>query len=268
MSDSAVQIYKTRSGQMLALKGDTYITRSLEVYGEYCPDEWRLLKQIIRPGMTVVEVGANMGTHSVDMARACAPGPFYAFEPQPRVFQILCANLALNDIGNALAYPEGCGEAEGEAVVPPMDYAGRGNFGGVSLRSADEAGVKVRVRALDSLDLAACGLLKIDVEGFEPQVLRGARRTIERCRPIIYVENDRRAQQQEVISLIADMGYRLYWHTPGLFSANNFNGATEDIFGRLGSLNMACIPAESALRVLDLRPIDPANWSPPFPTDP
>ena len=37
---------------------------------------------------------------------------------------------------------------------------------------------------------------------------------------------------------------------------------------RLGSLNMVCIPAESALRVLDLRPIDPANWSPPFPTDP
>ncbi|MBU1374498.1 MAG: FkbM family methyltransferase [Alphaproteobacteria bacterium] len=266
MSDSAVQLYTTRSGQMLSLKSDVYITRSLEVYGEYCPGEWLLLKQLIRPGMTVVEVGANIGAHSVDMARACAPGPFYAFEPQPRIFQILCANLALNDIGNALAYPEGCGETEGEAVVPPMNYAGRGNFGGVSLQPTEAPGVKVRVRPLDALDLATCGLLKIDVEGFEPQVLRGARETIARCRPVIYIENDREAQQQEVISLIAGMGYHLYWHTPGLFSADNFNGTQEDIFGRIGSLNMVCIPTERNLQVLQLTLIDPDNWTSPFRT--
>jgi len=176
MSDATVQTFRTRSGPMLALKGDFYITRSLEVYGEYCPDEWRVLRQIILPGMTVVEVGANMGAHSVDMARACAPGPFYAFEPQPRVFQVLCANLAFNDIQNAFAYPEGCGGAEEQAVVPLIDYSGRDNFAGLSLMPADQAGIKVRVRPLDSLGLATCGLLKVDVEGFEPFVLRGARR--------------------------------------------------------------------------------------------
>src|SRR4029453_1000711 len=112
---------------------------------------------------TVVEVGANMGTHSVDMARACAPGPFYAFEPQPRIFQVLCANLALNDVGNAFAYPEGCGEAEGSAIVPLVDYGQTGNFGGLSLQPDGTAGVKVRIRTLDSLELAACGLVKIDV---------------------------------------------------------------------------------------------------------
>ncbi len=253
---------------MLSLKRDVFITRSLEVYGEYCPDEWMLLKQIIKPGMTVIEVGANIGSHSVDMAKACAPGPFYAFEPQPRVFQILCANLALNDVGNALAYPEGCGEADGEAVVPRVDYANIGNFGGVSLRDADAAGIPVRIRTLDSLNLSACGLIKIDVEGFEPQVLRGARDLITRCRPVIYIENDRAAQQQEVISLIADMGYRLYWHTPGLFNANNFNGVKEDIFGRIASLNMLCLPQERQTQVANMKPIDPANWTSPFPAIP
>lgn len=64
---------------------------------------------------------------------------FYAFEPQPRLFQILCANLALNDIDNAFAYPEGCGEAEGEAVVPLVDYAQQGNSGGLSLQPASAA---------------------------------------------------------------------------------------------------------------------------------
>lgn len=263
MSEPVVQTYRTRSGPMLALRTDFYMTRSLELYGEYCPEEWRMLKQIIRPGMTVVEVGANMGTHSVDIARACAPGAFYAFEPQPRIFQILCANLALNDISNAFAYPEGCGEAEGEAIVPPVDYASEGNFGGLSLQAVGERGIKVRIRALDSLDLPTCGLLKVDVEGFEPQVLRGARRTVERCRPVIYIENDRSEQQQEVISLVAEMGYRLFWHTPPLFDSANFNGVQENIFGRVVSVNMLCIPNESGTQVQGLQPVDPSNWTSP-----
>lgn len=260
----AIRRYKTRSGPMLALQTDLYMTRSLELYGEYGPDEWRMLKQLIRPGMTVVEAGANIGAHSVDMARACAPGPFYAFEPQPRIFQVLCANLALNDIGNAFAYPEGCGEGEGEAVVPPIDYTQIANFGGMSLEPAGQAGITVRVRPIDSLKLAACGLLKIDVEGFEPQVLRGARETIMRCRPVIYIENDRTTQQQEVISLVASMDYRLWWHTPPLFSPDNFNGASENVFGRVVSVNMLCLPAERATQVNGLTPIDPANWTSPI----
>jgi FkbM family methyltransferase len=198
------------------------------------------------------------------MAKACAPGPFYAFEPQPRLFQILCANLALNDVANAFAYPEGLGEAEDEAVVPLVDYGRAGNFGGISLAPAGAAGIKVRIRALDSLELPALGVLKVDVEGFEPQVLRGARRTIERCRPLIYIENDRAAQQQEVISLIAAQRYRLFWHTPRLFDPGNFRGVQENVFGAVASLNMFCLPQELNAQVHGLQPIDPDNWTSPL----
>lgn len=263
MTEPTVQTYETRSGPLLALRTDYYMTRSLELYGEYNPAEWRALRQLIRPGMTVVEIGANMGTHSVDMARACAPGAFYAFEPQPRIFQILCANLALNDIGNAFAYPEGCGESEGVAVVPLVDYGKTGNFGGLSLQPDGTHGIKVRIRPLDALELPSCGLIKIDVEGFEPQVLRGARQTVARCRPILYVENDRGAQQQEVISLVAEMGYRLYWHLPPLFDAQNFRGEQENIFPGIVSINMLCIPSERDTKVQGLQEIDPTNWTSP-----
>jgi FkbM family methyltransferase len=250
---------------MLALETDQYVTRSIALYGEYCPAEARILKQTITPGMTVVEVGANMGSHSVDMARACAPGPFYAFEPQPRLFQILCANLALNDIGNALAYPDACGEVEGEAMVPLVDYTQPGNFGGLSLGGTDGPGLAVRVRPLDTLNLAACGLLKIDVEGFEAQVIRGARGTILRCRPVIYIENDRADQQQELISLIAELGYRLYWHMPPLYDPANFNGETNNVFPGIVSLNMFCLPRETSSTVQGAQEIDPENWSSPVP---
>ncbi|HEX3367161.1 FkbM family methyltransferase [Phenylobacterium sp.] len=264
MDATDTKTLNTRHGPMIGLATDRYITRSLEVYGEYCPEEWRLLAQVVKPGMAVVEVGANIGTHSVPLARACAPGPLYLFEPQQRVFQILCANLALNGVENAIAYPEACTDTEGYLIVPTIDYARAGNFGGVAMQAegAGVAGLRTRAVALDSLELAACHVIKIDVEGFEAQVLRGAARTIARCRPILYVENDRLDRQEALARQVAEMGYRLYWHLPRLFDPGNFNGHPEDVFGNVRSLNMFCIPVERKITVVDMRPIDLDNWQP------
>jgi FkbM family methyltransferase len=265
MASSDTKTLQTRHGPMLALAGDRYVTRSLELYGEFSQGEWDLFAQLVKPGMTVVEVGANIGAHSVALARACFPGPLYLFEPQQRVFQILCANLALNGIGNAIAYPEACSDGEGFVVVPLLDYGAEYNFGGVSVQAPGEeiGGCKVRATPLDSLELAACNVIKIDVEGFEAQVLRGAAGTIGRFRPLLYVENDRVAHQQEVISLIAGMGYRLYWHSPRLFRPDNFNGCAENVFSNIVSVNMLGIPAERNTVVKDMDPIDPDNWISP-----
>ena len=260
------QLFQTRHGPMLALAGDRYITGSLEAYGEFSPAEWTVLAQLVKPGMTVVEVGANIGTHSTALARRCHPGPLYLFEPQQRVFQILCANLALNGVQNALAYPEACSDAEGVLLIPPLDYSAEFNFGGVSVEPVTEGrpGLKVRARTLDSLELAACHLIKIDVEGHEAQVIRGAADTIRRHRPMLYVENDRPALQHELISLIAGLGYRQYWHLPPLFSPENFNGCKEDAFGDVVSVNMLCIPKERNTVVQELEPIDPSAWASPI----
>ena len=257
--------YETRHGPMLALAGDRYITRSLELYGEFSPEEGALLAQLVRPGMTVVEMGANIGAHSVPLARACAPGPLILFEPQQRVFQILCANLALNGVTNAVVYPEACGEAEGVAVIPALDYAAEFNFGGVSVQPnvAGAVGERVRVTRLDALDLPACNLLKIDVEGFEIPALKGAAGTIRRHRPPIYVENDRPEHQGALIALLAGWDYRLYWHTPALFSPSNFKGEADNVFPGIVSINMLALPAELGVGVNGVEPIDPANWASP-----
>ncbi len=268
MSAPFVKQLKTRHGPMLALPGDRYITRALEVYGEFSPDEGRVLTQIIKPGMTVVEVGANIGAHTVAMARACRPGTLYAFEPQRRIFQILCANLVLNAIDNVVALDEACGMEAGQATIPPLDYALEDNFGGVSLAPAGQAGETVRVVRLDDLNLASLGLLKIDVEGLEIDVLGGAVETIARTRPILYVENDRAQNQRTLIMLIHNLGYQMYWHTPALCETQNFNGAAEQVFeGNIVSLNMLCLPAERGTRV-NAETIDPADPRLPSSLDP
>ena len=96
------------------------------------------------------------------------------------------------------------------------------------------------------MGLSACGLIKADVEGFEAEALRGAADTIARCRPMLYVENDRPENRDALIKLIAGMGYRLYWHLPPLARRNNFNGYADNIFGdrAMISVNMLCVPAE------------------------
>ena len=260
MSEAPVKQVQTRQGPMFVLAHDRFITRGLEAYGELSPDERDMLLQMVRPGLPVVEVGANIGVHTLPLARACAPAPLFAFEPQQQVFQLLCANLATNNIGNVIALPYACGAAEGTAAVPPVNYEAEGNFGGVALSPEPAAGgTTVRVQTIDGLGLPACGLIKIDVEGWEADVLRGAAETIRRSRPRIYLENDRRDRQAEVIGLLDEFGYRLYWHLPRLARAE------PNVFGRrLVSVNMVAVPKESATEVRKLEPVDPANWRHPL----
>jgi FkbM family methyltransferase len=262
MSDIAR--YETRHGPMLAFRSDRYITRSFELYGEFSGLEWKLFEQLVHPGMTVVEAGANIGAHTVPLARRCAPGTLHAFEPLQRVFQLLCANLALNDITNVAAYPEGCAGTAGYATAPPLDYGVPFNFGSVSLSPEGAPGLRTRVTPIDGLDLPACHFIKIDVEGYEPQVLRGAEATVRRHRPLLYVENDRKEHQQEVIDVIDSFGYRMYWHAPRLFNAGNFRGNPDNVFGETVSTNLLCIPAESEDSVGGAPPVDRRNWISPI----
>lgn len=259
MSPRLLKTLNTRHGTMLAFPGDQFVTRCLEVYGEFSQAEWKLLEQLIKPGMIVVEVGANIGAHTVAMAQACRPGVLYAFEPQRRVFQVLCANLALNDVDNVVARPEACGAEAGTASIPPLDYASNSNFGGVSLRAAGQPGETVRVIRLDDLGLTRCGLIKIDVEGFELQVLNGAAETIARCRPVLYVENDRAEHQRALIRRIHEMDYRMFWHTPPLAGPGNFNGVERQVFDQnYASLNMLCVPRETPANT-DMEAVDPED---------
>jgi FkbM family methyltransferase len=235
---------------------DIYIGRSLELYGEFSEGEIELFQQIVKPGRVVVEVGANIGAHTVFLAQAVGPmGRVLAFEPQRVIFQVLCANLALNSLPNVHAWQAAVGNKPGEIVVPVLDYSQPHNFGGLSLEG-HQLGERVPVMTLDSLNLQQCYLLKIDVEGMEQSVLEGAAQTIARCRPILYVENDRQEKAAALIRYIDGIGYNMYWHTPPLFNPNNFAGNPENVFGRVVSVNMLCCPKSLPQQVVGLPPVE------------
>jgi FkbM family methyltransferase len=231
-------------GLMLYNRNDIYIGASLREYGEFSGEESELFRLIVQPGRTVLDVGANIGPHTVELSRLVGPaGLVYAFEPQRLIFQLLCANVALNSCTNVFTHQAAVGALSDTLLVPWLDPAHSHNFGGLSLLDSRK-GELVPLITIDSLGLQDCQFIKLDVEGMETEALRGAVATIGRFRPILYVENDRQAQSAGLIELLQTYAYRMYWHLPPLYRTNNLRANTKNIFGNKVSVNMICIPAE------------------------
>ena len=232
-----------REGYVVYNKNDIYIGRAVEIYGEYGEIEAQLLRQLCPAGAVVVEAGANIGTHTLVLSRCAGTAGFvYAYEPQRIVFQTLCANLAVNSILNVDARHAAVGAQAGSVLMPDVDYTCEGNFGGVEANAFSHGRTVRKVRLDDDLELDRLDLLKIDVEGMEADVIKGAERLITRLRPLLYVENDRIQQSEALIRQIMQLDYRLYWHLPPLVNPENFFSAQENLFPNVVSVNMLCVP--------------------------
>lgn len=260
-------LVNTRYGPMLANPNDVYIGQALIRYGEYGEQEVQFLRQWIDRAGVVIEVGANVGSHTVALAKCAArvAAQVIAFEPQPFVFQNLCANLALNGLDNVRAWPFACGRDSGTLWFDRPNYRQPGNFGAVSMQPTDAArGVQVPCVKLDEMIDAQSQviLLKLDVEGFELMALQGAVRLIERHRPVLYVENDRVEKSRELIEWLQSQQYRLWWHVCPLYNADNFIASSENVYGNVCSFNMIGLPREWGRGVADLEEIVDVGYHP------
>lgn len=238
-----------RDGPMIYNKNDQYVGRSLQVYGEFSIGEADLFRQLVRRGSVVVEVGANIGAHTVLLSRLAGPeGAVLAFEPQRVVFQTLCANLALNQCLNVFTHQAGVGAASGSITAPPVDPNSVNNFGGISMQVTGPGEV-VPLVTLDGLNLRRCDFLKADVEGMEFDVLLGGEQLIRTLRPLMFIENDREDKSEELLEFIASLDYVAYWHFARLYNPDNFAGEPENIFGNVASINVLCVPREANARI-------------------
>ncbi len=237
-----VRVGRCRHGVMTWFRHDLHVGRALELYGEWAEAEVELLGVFLGPGKVAVDVGANIGTHAVPMARAVGPtGRVLAFEPQRTVHEVLCANAELNGLRHLEAVHAAVGEAPGHVVVPDVNYGVAGNFGGVAL-GAWSQGATVPVQPLDAHALPRCDVLKIDVEGMEAAVLRGALATLTRCQPTVYFENNGPAGAPAAVRLLRALGYTLAWHFSPFFRPQNFAGHRDDVFGGVVDANVLAVP--------------------------
>ncbi|TYT75305.1 FkbM family methyltransferase [Desulfobotulus mexicanus] len=242
------RMVKGRHGYFVYNLHDHYIGKSLELYGEYCEHEVSLFSKLIEPGSCVWDVGANIGALTVPLAHLVGEsGRIVAFEPQPVIFNNLAANVSINGLNNVRCLPFALADRSQELVVKVQNYHAPGNFGAVSLVNSkkslpDADAVRVEAKSLSDLNyLPKPAFIKIDVEGMEAAVISGLRKLISVTPPLLYVENDRVEYSAELIELLWELGYSLYWHITPYYNDKNYFGIKYNLWPGISSFNMICV---------------------------
>ena len=202
-----------RQGLKWILNPGDFVQSSFYWTGEFETwDEYHLARVLPRNSV-VFDVGANFGYYSLTLAHA-AHARVFAFEPNPRTFSRLKTHISLNGLESSIT-----AVAAGLSDTPRSGYLDTvaGNSGADFLSDHGEA------IELDTLDhycevnkIARMDLIKIDVEGHETHVLKGAQRMLEACRPAVMIEFNVAALQRagsstaELEALLRSFDYDLF----------------------------------------------------------
>ncbi|HSV12875.1 MAG TPA: FkbM family methyltransferase [Tepidisphaeraceae bacterium] len=197
--------------------------------GNYEADVVRQLREWVRPGMVVADVGAHVGFMAMYLAKQVGPGgAVLSFEPSPAAMAQLRQNVEINRLTQVTPMQIALSDAAGQArfIVRPYSTTSGLARGGDS----DGNSIEVRMERLDDVVFAAGGtqrldVVKIDVEGSEAAVLRGAARVLAELRPNLLIEvhnaaaladclSQLRAARYEVIALHPDPYYEVVLRDP------------------------------------------------------
>ncbi|MEZ5422429.1 MAG: FkbM family methyltransferase [Pyrinomonadaceae bacterium] len=179
------------------------------------------LYSLIEPGDCVIDIGANLGETALNAARLVGPdGRVFALEPFPANFELLSTNIGLNTFENITIINKAIG-AENQIlqmVVADENNAGMNRISDAS-SSESQKTTDVEVTKLDDLvtqlGIRKIDLIKVDVEGFEMNVLHGAASVLKAHRPKLFVEvidtylRRQGSSTAEVLALLESLDYRL-----------------------------------------------------------
>jgi FkbM family methyltransferase len=185
------------------------------LYGaEWWQKEKDILAPLVGPSAVALDVGANVGFLTALLSKLVgSEGKVHSFEPSPTTHKKLLSLVEKNRLYNVVTHNVGCAQQESELRLNLMESSGNS-----SLRDSGESRGKikevevVKVVVLDDyLDgqLGRLDLIKIDTEGFEDQVLAGARKLLRRFKPVVYVElsAEFRDSSERAVSILKEEGY-------------------------------------------------------------
>jgi FkbM family methyltransferase len=227
----------TEHGLMLVNRHEALVnfgvSKQLLENGVYERDEIKLITDQVThmaESPVCLDVGSNIGVHTLALANAVRAknGIVHSFEAQRIMFQMMIANVAINNLKNVFGHHCAVGGESGKLRMPAIDYGKPASFGSIELGSGrqqeqignapdwDHGTEVVDLITIDSLRLDRADLIKIDVEGMELAVLAGARRTIQDCRPLLFVEH-LKSDKRALLEWLRGARYRVYPCGPNYF---------------------------------------------------
>ena len=188
--------------------------------GIYERDNLKLLAALVRPETVYFDVGANIGWTVLNLANIAKYGKVFGFEPDPFNFDRCQENLLQNNKFNCEVFPLGLGAKTGSVS---MEVRTPSNRGGNRIAVSHTANNReVKIVCLDEFEpihkLSAIDLIKMDVEGYELNVLQGAKTLLQKHKPILFIElddNNLRDQGASALALVLflfEVGYKKIEH--------------------------------------------------------
>lgn len=221
---------------------DAIIGASLRAYGEYAEIEVDFLLQVINHIDTeqrvIYDIGGNIGYHATAFASA-AHAQVHSFEPNPLNYAMLRENT--NHLRNVTLHRMAVSDRNGQTLVESFDPSVSTNFGEIHIEQS--TGIPVDCARLDDLTLPPPALIKVDVEGFEWEVLSGAAGILARRRPVVYYEAQTQRNFDKIYNLMTKLGYRLSWMGIMNYNPTNFKKNTHNIFANTAIFNIIAWPS-------------------------
>ena len=254
-----------RYGMMSFFKNDNIVSRSLSESGEWAQAEIDFLCHLINQKDTVLDVGAFIGTHALAFSRKVGEaGRVYAFEPQPTFFEVLKINIEQNALTNVIALNAALSDNSGPAEISEIDFQNASNFGQTSVSAfgppASDAPARhlVDVMTIDQLAPDRCDLIKIDAEDMEINVLRGARQTLRKQRPVVFAECNSLEYGWPVAELLKEKRYCTYILNVSAYNPDNFRQNVNNFLGYGREAGLVLVPEEKLPLIQDQ--LNPARY--------
>ena len=226
----------TKHGVFAFYLDDDPIGTCLYYYGEWAEQEFDIISKLVDVNTNCIDIGSNIGTHTVWLSKRCNQGHIFSIEPQFYIFQVLNTNLVLNDCFNVLPIHAGIANESGKCLTQiayPKGYSQKQNYGEFSLlKQNSNEGYPIDIKQLDEIDYFKCdiGFIKMDCELMESNVLISGKKLINKDKPHMYIEFNWVDGNDEVLNILKDYGYNCYWHVYDKHNVNNFNKFETNIY--------------------------------------
>ena len=245
------KLYKTVYGDYFLLNEISWVDKNIKDFSVWEPESTSVIKNLVKPGDVVLDIGANIGYYTVIMSKIVGKtGKVLAFEPTKHFFDVLQSTVEINNLTNVQLYDFGISDNNSESEISIGEHSATIHWlkdsernGGIPI-SVEQIILKRLDDIISSMNIDKLDFIKIDVDGHEPAFLDGAWETLNKYKPTILMEIDHQHYRKagylawDFYNNLREKGYHIYsekdmseylTEDSFLFECGNFNAGANII---------------------------------------